>query len=343
MMAGRGTNAAVAGGLAGRIPVLLDEVVELLDPNTGDVLVDGTFGDGGYSRALLAAGASVVALDRDPDAIADGRPLVAAAKGRLTLVRGRFGALDWVSRAAGYDEVDGVVLDVGVSSMQLDRAERGFSFMRDGPLDMRMGREGPTAADLVNNLDQKALTRLIGLFGEEKKAGLVSRAIVEARNNAPIARTTELAEIVEAAIGRPPNDPIHPATRTFQALRIAVNRELAELAAALGAAERILRPGGRLVVVSFHSLEDRIVKKFSAERCREHATGSRHLPAEQVKPPTFHHLTQGPIMPGDAEVSENPRARSAKLRAAIRTGAEAWPVDPTALGVPPLQSFGVSE
>jgi len=343
MMAGRGTNMAVAGGLAGHIPVLLDEVVELLDPNPGDVLVDGTFGDGGYSRALLAAGASVVALDRDPDAVAEGRALIAAAKGRLTLVRGRFGALDWIARAAGYDEVDGVVLDVGVSSMQLDRAERGFSFLRDGPLDMRMSREGPSAADLVNDLDQKALTRMIGILGEEKKAAIVSRAIVEARAAAPITRTSELAEIVESAIGRSANDPIHPATRTFQALRIAVNRELAELAAALGAAERILRPGGRLVVVTFHSLEDRIVKKFLAERSREHPTGSRHLPAEPVEPATFHPLTKGPLTPGEAELEENPRARSAKLRAAIRTDAEARPIDPTALGVPPLQSFGVSE
>jgi 16S rRNA (cytosine1402-N4)-methyltransferase len=343
MKAGRGTNTAVAGGLAGHIPVLLDEVVEVLDPNLGDVLVDGTFGDGGYSRALLAAGASVVALDRDPDAIADGRPLSAAAKGRLTLVRGRFGALDWISRAAGYDEVDGVVLDVGVSSMQIDRAERGFSFMHDGPLDMRMSREGPTAADLVNNLDQKTLTRIISLLGEEKKAVPIAKAIVDARQQQPLSRTEELAELVESVVGRRGNDPIHPATRTFQALRIAVNQELAELAGALGAAERILRPGGRLVVVTFHSLEDRIVKRFLADRCKTQPTGSRHLPAEPVEPPTFHLLNKGPIGPSDEEVEENPRARSAKLRAAIRTDAEARPVDATGLGVPPLQSFGTIE
>jgi len=340
MMAGRGTNTAVAGGLAGHIPVLLDEVVEVLDPNIGDVLVDGTFGDGGYSRALLAAGASVVALDRDPDAIADGRPLSAAAKGRLTLVRGRFGALDWISRAAGYDEVDGVVLDVGVSSMQIDRAERGFSFMHDGPLDMRMSREGPTAADLVNNLDQKTLTRIFSLLGEEKKAAPIARAIVDARQQRMLSRTEELAELVQSVVGRRGNEPIHPATRTFQALRIAVNQELAELASALGAAERILRPGGRLVVVTFHSLEDRIVKRFLADRCKTNPTGSRHLPAEPVEPPTFHLLNKGPIGPSEEEVEENPRARSAKLRAAIRTDAEARPVDSTALGVPPLQSLG---
>lgn len=343
MMAGRDTNTAVAGGLAGHIPVLLDEVVELLDPNVGDVLVDGTFGDGGYSRALLAAGASVVALDRDPDAIADGRALSAAAKGRLTLVRGRFGALDWISRAAGYDEVDGVVLDVGVSSMQLDRAERGFSFQHDGPLDMRMSREGPTAADLVNNLDQKTLTRIIGLLGEDKKAPLIAKAIVEARQKRPLTRTDELAELIESVVGRRGNDPIHPATRTFQALRIAINQELAELAGALGAAERILRPGGRLVVVTFHSLEDRIVKRFLADRCKTQPTGSRHLPAEPVEPPTFHLLNKAPIVPSAEEVEENPRARSAKLRAAIRTDAEARPVDPAELGVPPIQSIGAME
>jgi 16S rRNA (cytosine1402-N4)-methyltransferase len=342
MMAGRGSNMAVAGGLAGHIPVLLDEVVELLDPNTGDVLIDGTFGDGGYSRALLAAGASVVALDRDPDAIADGRPLSAAAKGRLTLVRGRFGALDWIARAAGYDEADGVVLDIGVSSMQLDRAERGFSFLRDGPLDMRMGKEGPTAADLVNNLDQKMLARVIGLLGEDKKAGIIAKAIVEARAHRALTRTVELAELVESAVGRRAGEAIHPATRTFQALRIAVNQELVELASALGAAERILRPGGRLVVVTFHSLEDRIVKRFLADRIREHPTGSRHLPAEPVEPATFHMLTRGPVVPGEAELEGNPRARSAKLRAAIRTDAEARPIDPAALGVPMARSFEAS-
>jgi 16S rRNA (cytosine1402-N4)-methyltransferase len=342
MMAGRGTNTAVAGGLAGHIPVLLDEVVELLDPNPGDVLVDGTFGDGGYSRALLAAGASVVALDRDPDAIAEGRPLTAAAKGRLTLVRGRFGALDWVTRAAGYDEVDGVVLDIGVSSMQLDRAERGFSFLRDGPLDMRMSKEGPSAADLVNDLDQKALTRIISIFGEEKRAAQISRAIVVMRSRKLLTRTKDLAQLIEEVVGRHPNDPIHPATRTFQALRIAVNHELDELASALGAAERILRPGGRLVIVSFHSLEDRIVKKFLADRSREHATGSRHVPAEPVEPPTFHPLRRGLITPSEAEIEENPRARSAKLRAAIRTEAESRPVDLNSLGVLPIQSFGVT-
>lgn len=341
MMAGRGNN-AVAGGPAGHIPVLLDEVVELLDPKSGEVFVDGTFGDGGYSRALLAAGASVVGIDRDPDAIADGKPLSAAAKGRLTLVRGRFGALDWIARGAGYDAVDGVVLDIGVSSMQLDRAERGFSFLRDGPLDMRMGKEGPTAADLVNTLDERGLARILAIFGEERRAMHIARTIVEAARQKPLTRTKELADIVEGAIGRAPRDPIHPATRTFQALRIAVNQELDELADALGAAERILKPGGRLVVVTFHSLEDRIVKKFLAERSREHAVGSRHLPAEPVAPPTFRLDSRGPILPAEHELNENPRARSAKLRVATRTDAPARPVDPAAIGVPLVHGSGVS-
>jgi 16S rRNA (cytosine1402-N4)-methyltransferase len=341
MMAGRGTN-AVAGGPAGHVPVLLDEAIELLDPKPGEVFVDGTFGDGGYSRALLAAGASVVGIDRDPDAIMEGKPLSAAAKGRLTLVRGRFGALDWIARGAGYEAVDGVVLDVGVSSMQLDRAERGFSFMRDGPLDMRMSKEGPTAADLVNTLDERGLARVFSLFGEERKANLVARAVVEAARRKPLSRTKELADIVERALGRAPRDPIHPATRTFQALRIAVNHELDELADALGAAERILKEGGRLVVVTFHSLEDRIVKKFLAERSREHAVGSRHLPAEPVAPPTFRLDVRGPVVPEAAERDDNPRARSAKLRAAIRTAAPSRPIDHAAIGVPVLHGIGVA-
>ncbi len=338
-MAGRGNN-AVAGGPAGHIPVLLDEVVERLDPKPGEVFVDGTFGDGGYSRALLAAGASVVGIDRDPDAIADGKALSAAAKGRLTLVRGRFGALDWIARGAGYEAVDGVVLDIGVSSMQLDRAERGFSFLRDGPLDMRMGKEGPSAADLVNTLDERGLARILAIFGEERRATHIARTVVEAARQKPLTRTKELADIVERAIGRAPRDPIHPATRTFQALRIAVNQELDELADALGAAERILKPGGRLVVVTFHSLEDRIVKKFFADRSREHAIGSRHLPAEPVAPPTFHLESRGPILPTEHELDENPRARSAKLRVAARTEASSRPLDPAAIGVPLVLGHG---
>lgn len=326
---------------AAHVPVLLDEVLRIADPKQGEVFVDGTFGDGGYSRALLASGASVVAIDRDPDAIADGQPLTKAARGRLTLVRGRFGALDWIARGAGYDAVDGVVLDVGVSSMQLDRAERGFSFMRDGPLDMRMSKEGPTAADLVNSLEPKALAKLVSMFGEERRAGQVSRAIAEARDSEPITRTRQLAEVIEKALGRSPREPIHPATRTFQALRIVLNQELDELADALAAAEAMLKEGGRLVVVTFHSLEDRIVKRFMADRSRTHPTGSRHLPAAPVEAPTFRLVGKGVVLPGEDELAANPRARSAKLRAAVRTGEPARPVDPAALGVPSLSAIGV--
>ena len=334
-----GRDIDFAGRPAGHVPVLLDEAVEYLDPKQGEVFVDGTFGNGGYSRALLAAGASVVAIDRDPDAIFEGKALRDAANNRLTLVRGRFGALDWIARGAGYDEVDGVVLDIGVSSMQLDRAERGFSFMHDGPLDMRMSKEGPTAADIVNGLPEKSLTRLIGMLGEEKRAGTVSRAIAEARRAKPINRTKQLADIIEKALGRQPRDPIHPATRTFQALRIAVNQELQELADALGAAERVMREGARLVVVTFHSLEDRIVKRFLAERSREHATGSRHMPAEPVAAPTFRLATRGPVVPSEVEIEGNPRARSAKLRFAVRTDAPARPVDFSDIGVPSIETL----
>jgi 16S rRNA (cytosine1402-N4)-methyltransferase len=322
-------------------PVMLDEVVEALGPRPGAVIVDGTFGAGGYTRALLAAGATVVAIDRDPDAIAAGRPLEAASEGRLTLVHGRFADLDTLAQAAGHPHVDGVVLDVGVSSMQLDEAERGFSFRFDGPLDMRMGQHGPTAADLVNRLEGKELTRLIGLYGEERRASAISRAIVARREERPFERTLDLAGLVESVVWRG-GDAIHPATRTFQALRIAVNRELDELADALAAAERLLVAGGRLVVVAFHSLEDRIVKRFFADRSRERAGGSRHLPEAIVEPPTFRLAQRAALSPGDAEISRNPRARSARLRAGERTDAPARPVDAHALGVPSVSvaSFG---
>ncbi|MFM9857911.1 16S rRNA (cytosine(1402)-N(4))-methyltransferase RsmH [Pseudoxanthobacter sp. M-2] len=315
------------------LPVMLDEVVEALGPRPGAVIVDGTFGAGGYTRALLAAGATVVAIDRDPTAIAAGRALEAASEGRLTLVHGRFADLDTLAQAAGHPHVDGVVLDVGVSSMQLDEAERGFSFRFDGPLDMRMGQHGPTAADLVNGLEGKQLTRLIGLYGDERRASAISRAIVARREERPFERTLDLAAVVEKVVRRA-GDAIHPATRTFQALRIAVNRELDELADALAAAERLLVEGGRLVVVAFHSLEDRIVKRFFADRSRERAGGSRHLPEEAIEPPTFRLPYRAALSPGDAEVARNPRARSAHLRTGERTAAPARPIDVHALGVP---------
>jgi 16S rRNA (cytosine1402-N4)-methyltransferase len=310
-----------------------------LAPVAGGLFVDGTFGAGGYTSAILATGASVIAIDRDPEAIAAAAPLKKSAGKRLTLVEGRFSDLDAIVRDHGHERVDGVVLDVGVSSMQLDTATRGFSFRNDGPLDMRMGAEGPTAADVVNGMERGDLARVIAILGEEKKARLVAAAIDRARSGGPIATTTELAEIVAKAIGRGGADRIHPATRTFQALRIFVNRELDELADALAASERILGEGGRLVVVSFHSLEDRIVKRFLADRSAERSTGSRHVPEAVVAPPTFELLTRNPVSPGDTEIGRNPRARSARLRAARRTGAPSRPLDRAAIGVPSVPEF----
>lgn len=341
MMAGReGEKSPVAGGPARHVPVLLDPVVRALAPKPGDVIVDGTFGAGGYSAALLDAGATVVGIDRDPDAIAGGQPLVAASEGRLILVPGVFADLDKHAAASGHAQVDGVVLDLGVSSMQLDEAERGFSFMRDGPLDMRMEQAGPSAADVVNELPTRDLTRIIGLLGEERRASAVSRAIGEARAEAPFTRTAELAALVEKVVGRSPKKAhIHPATRTFQALRIYVNGELHQAAQALAAAERILKPGGRLVVVSFHSLEDRIVKRFLADRSKTRGGGSRHMPEQDVPPPTFEILVKKAIEADEAEAADNPRARSARLRAGLRTANPARTLDIHDAGVPRLAEF----
>ena len=339
MTAGRGTpSGGVAGGLARHVPVLLEEALGFLAPAAGGIFIDGTFGAGGYTSAILARGASVIAIDRDPDAIADGVALQDAANGRLTLVEGRFSSLDAIARAHGHERVDGVVLDVGVSSMQLDQPDRGFSFRGDGPLDMRMEREGATAADVVNTMERDDLARVIAVLGEEKKARLVAAAIDRARSGGPISSTTELAEIVAKAIGRA-TDRIHPATRTFQALRIFVNRELDELAGALAASERILAEGGRLVVVSFHSLEDRIVKRFLTDRSATQPTGSRHRPEADVPPATFTLLSRGAVATGEDEASDNPRARSAHLRAARRTSAPARAFDADAFGVPTLPRF----
>ncbi|MFE1601463.1 16S rRNA (cytosine(1402)-N(4))-methyltransferase RsmH [Methylobacterium sp. ID0610] len=307
------------------IPVLLAEVRAALRLGAG-VVVDGTFGAGGYTRAILAAGPEqrVIAIDRDPSAIAAGRGLAAEMEGRLTLIQGRFGDLDRLVRDAGVAAVDGVVLDVGVSSMQLDRAERGFSFRHDGPLDMRMECEGESAADLVNEAPEADLADIIYHYGEERRARAVARAILEARRRERIATTAALAEIVASVVRAEPGSGIHPATRTFQALRIAVNDELGELQRALHAAERILRPGGRLAVVTFHSLEDRIVKQFFSARSGRAVSASRHLPmAEKPAPKVFTLVTKGPVGPGEAEAAANPRARSAKLRAGERTDAPA--------------------
>ena len=335
MMAGHDTK-RVAGGPTGHIPVLLEEASQYLAPAAGGVFIDGTFGNGGYTRAILAAGAFVIAIDRDPDAIAAGADLASRAEGRLTLVHGRYGALDEAARRLGHQAVDGVVLDIGVSSMQIDRAERGFSFAKEGPLDMRMEKSGSSAADLVNTLEPRRLARIISVFGEERKAGLIARAIAAARAERPLQSTGQLAAVIERAIGRRPTDPIHPATRTFQALRIYLNQELEELVDGLAAAERIIREGGRLVVVTFHSLEDRIVKRFLAERGADRPAVSRHLPAQRPEPATFEILTRAPALPGAAEIARNPRARSAKLRAARRTAAPPRGLDPAALGMPLL-------
>lgn len=339
MIAGDGAKDGIAGGSNRHVPVLLDEVLTHLAPAPGGVIIDGTFGLGGYSRAILDAGASVIGIDRDPNAIADGQAIVAEYGGRLQLAHGRFGDLDEIAASLGHEKVDGVVLDIGVSSMQLDEAERGFSFRFDGPLDMRMSQEGPSAADVVNTMEARDLARIISVLGEERRAGAVARAISQDRVAKPYLRTSELAGLVERVVGKKPTDPIHPATRTFQALRIYVNQELDELGRALVAAERILKPGGRLVIVSFHSLEDRIVKRFLAERSEVRAGGSRHMPERTVATPTFQLVAKGPVVAGDTETSRNPRARSAKLRAGIRTEAPSRPFDARAAGVPALPEF----
>jgi 16S rRNA (cytosine1402-N4)-methyltransferase len=323
MMAGSGSGLpAVSGGLARHIPVLVRRIVEMLAVHDGGDYLDATFGAGGYSRAILAAArCNVVGIDRDQGAVARAADLVAAADGRLIVAQDRFSNLDVVARSFGHDTVDGVVFDLGVSSMQLDEAARGFSFRLDGPLDMRMGASGPSAADVIAQASERDLAAIIVTLGEERHARAVARAIVAARQQAPIPTTRALAEIVERVVHARPGA-IHPATRTFQALRMFVNEELPELAAALMAAERVLRPGGRLVVVAFHSLEDRMVKQFLAGRGKR-ASVSRHLPEAEQPAPSFRLLTARPLTPDDAEIAANPRARSAKLRAAERTDAPA--------------------
>jgi 16S rRNA (cytosine1402-N4)-methyltransferase len=304
------------------IPVLGRQAIELLKPRGGGSYLDATFGAGGYSRAILdIAGTRVIGIDRDRSAIAGGLGLVDRSGGRLTLVEDRFSNLAEVCAAQGIASVDGVVMDVGVSSMQLDEAARGFSFRLDGPLDMRMGDDGPTAADVVARASEADLANIIYIFGEERHSRGVARAIVAARKQAPIATTRALADIVAKVVWSKPGE-IHPATRTFQALRIFVNEELDELHLALSASERVLKPGGRLVVVSFHSLEDRIVKNFLAERGKA-GGGSRHLPEIAQAAASFSILTKRPVSADDDEISANPRARSAKLRAAERTAAPA--------------------
>lgn len=313
----------------GHAPVMAAEVVAAMAPKAGEVFVDGTFGGGGYSLALLdAADCKVYGIDRDPDAIARGRALQARYQGRLVLLEGCFSEMDALLEKAGEGRVDGVALDLGVSSFQLGDPARGFSFLHEGPLDMRMGQEGLSAAEVVNTFSEKDLADIFFQYGEEKKSRRIAKAIVEARKGKLIATTTELSALVISALGMKKArgaSALHPATRVFQALRIFVNRELDELEAGLKAAERILREGGRLAVVSFHSLEDRIVKSFLKQRSGNIPQGSRHSPPEATpgkwREPTLFLPAKKARRPGAAEVAKNPRARSARLRIAVRTAA----------------------
>lgn len=325
--AGRDESEAIAG--AGHVPVLVEAVIDVLSPRDDALYVDGTFGAGGYSGALLAAAnCRVVAIDRDPDAVRHGRELARAYGGRLTIIEGNFGDMERLLASPGSitpAPIAGIALDLGVSSIQLDTAERGFSFRFDGPLDMRMSGTGQTAADLVATLAESDLARLIREYGEERFARRIARAIAAARRRQPIGRTLELAQIVRTAVPKAAPG-LDPATRTFQALRIAVNDELGELDRALGAAERLLMPGGRLAIVSFHSLEDRRVKDFLRQRSDRAPRTSRHEPVPAtVAAPSFQLLHRRALKPDIEEIDRNPRARAARLRAAERTAAPPWP------------------
>jgi 16S rRNA (cytosine1402-N4)-methyltransferase len=325
MMTGRGADSGLAaGGPARHIPVLLDEAIAALNLRDGGRYLDATFGAGGYSSAVLAHPATrVLALDRDPQAVRGGYSLVEQSGGRLTLVEARFAELEQIARQFAFAPLDGIVFDVGVSSMQFDEAARGFSFRGDGPLDMRMEGRGESAADIIANADEETLADIFYYYGEERAARRIARAIVHDRKLTPFTTTKALASLIERVAPAHPTD-IHPATKSFQALRIAVNDELGQLAAALHGAERVLCEGGRLVVVSFHSLEDRLVKLFLSERSGRGETGSRRLPGEPVPPPpTFICEGRQPVTPSRREVASNPRARSAKLRFATRTSASA--------------------
>ncbi|MHA1165889.1 MAG: 16S rRNA (cytosine(1402)-N(4))-methyltransferase RsmH [Alphaproteobacteria bacterium] len=332
-----GTSAA--GGPVRHVPVLLPEVIDALKPRANGIYIDTTFGAGGYTQALLeSAQCIVLAIDKDPDAIAGGRELVEQSAGRLTLVQGAFGDMAGIAAANGITHADGITFDLGVSSMQLNEAPRGFSFQRDGPLDMRMSQEGVSAADVVNSLAERDLAQIISVLGEERRARAIARAIVAMREESAIERTGQLADIVAGVLGRRHDDKKHPATRTFQALRLYVNGEMDELVRGLVAAERLLGEGGRLVVVTFHSLEDRIVKRFLASRAGKTARPSRHAPVslQEERLPSFRLLHRRAVSPGQDEVRRNPRSRSARLSAGERTGAPEFPVQIEGLGVPKL-------
>jgi 16S rRNA (cytosine1402-N4)-methyltransferase len=315
-------------GTVHHVPVLLSQVLAALAPKVGERFIDGTYGAGGYAGAILDAAADtrVLGLDRDPAAIAGGRATVPRHEGRLTLIEGRFGEIERIAREQGFVPTDGIVLDIGVSSMQLDDPARGFSFQVDGPLDMRMSATGPTAADVVNTAEEEVIADILFHLGEERSARGIARRIIARRRESPFARTKDLAGLVARVLGRESIAGRHAATRTFQALRMYVNDELGELARALLAAERILCPGGRLAVVTFHSLEDRLVKRFLKDRSQPEPRGSRHLPPQvaQARQPSFRFVNQAPVSPTQEEIAANRRARSAKLRAVIRTDAPAW-------------------
>tara|TARA_R110000868_G_scaffold11981_17_gene58148 strand:+ start:3321 stop:4442 length:1122 start_codon:yes stop_codon:yes gene_type:complete len=319
-------------------PVMLAEVLVALAPVAGGVFVDGTFGAGGYTSALLEAGAAhVYGFDRDPTAIQSGQKLAAKFPQRLTLIEGRFSDMIAHLEAVRAPALDGVVLDIGVSSMQIDTAERGFSFQKNGPLDMRMSNFGPTAADVVNQFSHGELAHIFKFLGEERQAGRIASAILKRRATQPLTTTADLADTVTDIIPRKAKDRIHPATRVFQALRIFVNRELEELAMGLAAAEEQLKPGGRLVVVTFHSLEDRIAKTFFNSRSETRLGGSRHAPEPApLAPPSFHLGSRKAQAASAEECQENPRSRSAKLRVGERTSHPAFALDMAALGVPSL-------
>lgn len=308
---------------APHVPVLLDEVIGALAIVPGETYVDATFGAGGYTRAMLAGGAQVIAFDRDPDAIAGGAALVEESVSALRLIHAVFSAIEAELEQRDAVPVDGVVMDIGVSSMQLDQPARGFSFQSEGPLDMRMSQSGTSAAEFLNEADEEEIADILYQFGEEPRARRVARAIVAAR---PLTTTTELANVVRRALGYRPHDKKDPSTRTFQAIRIHLNRELDELADGLAAAERVLKPGGRLAVVTFHSLEDRLVKRFLRERSGGTPGGSRHLPQVAAKAAPSFEVVGRAVRAGEEEIARNPRARSATLRVAKRTAAAPWPV-----------------
>jgi len=338
MMTGHGDDHNLAvGGPARHIPVLLDEVLAALDVHSGGLYLDGTFGAGGYARGILnVEGARLIALDRDPNAIASAAPLVAQMGERLSLVQTRFGDLAKTVRELNLGGLDGITLDIGVSSMQLDEAERGFSFRFDGPLDMRMEQAGRSAADIVNEASEEEIANILYYYGEERLSRRIARAIVHDRETRPFTTTRSLAGLLERIVPHKPTD-IHPATRTFQALRIAVNDELGELVRALAGAEEVLKEGGRLAIVTFHSLEDRIVKQFFAARSGRGQARSRLLPGEPIPAPqTFDLIGKQPVMAGPEETARNPRARSAKLRTAARTSAPARGLEPELLALAAL-------